>query len=173
MEQYKTEGIEFLQNQLKLLDPEHYRKVDLRNPNRMMKAIEVSLMTGQPYSTFLTATQKERDFNIIKIGINRERQELFDRISRRVDQMISGGLVEEVKSLEQFRETNALRTVGYREIFEYLDGKVSLEQAVDQIKTNTPRYAKRQITWFSRDKQMPWFHPDDSKAIIAYIKSRL
>ena len=172
-EQYKTEGIEFLRNQLKLLDPEHYRKVDLKNPNRMMKAIEVSLMTGQPYSSLLTSTQKERDFNIIKIGINRERPELFDRINQRVDQMISEGLVDEVKGLEQFRNTNALKTVGYREIFDYLDGKVSLELAIEQIKTNTRRYAKRQITWFARDKEMPWFHPNDLDAILSHIKSRL
>jgi len=173
IEQYKAEGIEFLRNQLKLLDPEHYRKVDLKNPNRMMKAIEVSLMTGQPYSSLLTSTQKERDFNIIKIGINRERPELFDRINQRVDQMISEGLVDEVKGLEQFRNTNALKTVGYREIFDYLDGKVSLELAIEQIKTNTRRYAKRQITWFARDKEMPWFHPNDLDAILSHIKSRL
>jgi tRNA dimethylallyltransferase len=172
-EQYKAEGIEFLRNQLKLLDPEHYNRVDLRNPNRMMKAIEVSLMTGKPYSTFLTSPQKERDFNIVKLGINRERQELFDRINKRVDQMIADGLVEEVKSLEPYRHTNALKTVGYREIFDYLDGKISLEQAVDQIKTNTRRYAKRQITWFSREKELRWFHPDQRDEIIDYIKSGL
>jgi tRNA dimethylallyltransferase len=172
-EQYKAEGIEFLRNQLKLLDPEHYNRVDLRNPNRMMKAIEVSLMTGKPYSTFLTSPQKERDFNIVKLGINRERQELFDRINKRVDQMIAYGLVEEVKSLEPYRHTNALKTVGYREIFDYLDGKISLGQAVDQIKTNTRRYAKRQITWFSREKELRWFHPDQRDEIIDYIKSGL
>jgi len=173
IEQYKAEGIEFLRNQLKLLDPEHYRKVDLKNPNRMMKAIEVSLMTGQPYSSLLTSTQKERDFNIIKIGINRERPELFDRINQRVDQMISEGLMDEVKGLEHFRNTNALKTVGYREIFDYLDGKASLELAIEQIKTNTRRYAKRQITWFARDKEMPWFHPNDLDSILSHIKSRL
>ena len=162
-----------MRNQLKLLDPEHYNKVDLRNPNRMMKAIEVSLMTGKPYSTLLTSPQKERDFNIIKVGINRDRQELFNRINQRVDQMIANGLVEEVKSLEQHRHTNALKTVGYREIFDYMDGTISFELAIDQIKTNTRRYAKRQITWFSRDKEMPWFHPDQRDEIIDYIKSGL
>ena len=172
-ERYKTEGIEYLRNQLKVLDPEHYRKVDLKNPNRMMKAIEVSLMTGKPYSSFLTSTQKERDFNIIKLGINRERSELFERINQRVDQMIADGLVDEVKNLEQFRDANALKTVGYREIFDYLNGTISLEQAIEQIKTNTRRYAKRQITWFSRDKEMFWFHPDEKEKIIDFIKSKL
>jgi len=170
---YKDEGIEFLRNQLKLLDPVHYGNVDLRNPNRMMKAIEVSLMTGKPYSSFLTATLKERDFNIVKIGINRDRPDLYERINNRVEKMISEGLVDEVMSLVPLRETNALKTVGYREIFEYLDGKVSLEDAIVQIKTNTRRYAKRQITWFSRDKEMVWFHPDQRDAIIDYIKSKL
>jgi len=173
MEKYKEEGIQFLRNHLKLLDPEHYSKVDLKNPNRMMKAIEVSMMTGKPYSTFLTSPQKERSFNIIKIGINRDRPELFERINLRVDQMIIDGLVDEVKSLEKFRSTNALKTVGYREIFDYLDGSVSLEQAIEQIKTNTRRYAKRQITWFSRDKEMPWFNPEQKDQIIDYINAKL
>jgi tRNA dimethylallyltransferase len=172
-ERYKAQGIEYLQSQLKILDPEHYGKVDLKNPNRMMKAIEVSLMTGKPYSAFLTSPKKEREFNIIKLGINRERQELFDRINKRVDQMIAEGLIDEVKSLAEFRNTNALKTVGYREIFEYLDGKVSLELAIEQIKTNTRRYAKRQITWFSRDKEMPWFHPEQRQEILNFINSRL
>lgn len=173
MERYKAEGIEYLRTQLKLLDPDHYSKVDLKNPNRMMKAIEVSLMTGQPYSTLLTSPNKSRDFNIIKIGLNRERHELFERINSRVDQMITDGLVDEVKGLQQYRSANALKTVGYREIFDYLDESISLELAVEQIKTNTRRYAKRQITWFSRDKEMPWFHPDCQEQIIEHIKHRL
>jgi tRNA dimethylallyltransferase len=173
MQKYKKEGIEYLRHQLKLVDPEHYCKVDLRNPNRMLKAIEVSLMTGKPYSSLLTASHKERNFNIIKIGINCDRSELFDRINRRVDQMLVDGLVDEVISLQYAREFNALKTVGYREIFDYLDGNISIEQAVEQIKTNTRRYAKRQITWFSRDKTMPWFHPDQTEKIIEYINSRL
>jgi tRNA dimethylallyltransferase len=156
-----------------LLDPEHYRKVDLRNPNRMLKAIEVSLMTGRPYSTLLTASHKKRNFNIIKVGINLSRDELFDRINQRVDQMIANGLVEEVSNLQYTREVNALKTFGYREIFAYLDGDISIEQAIEQIKTNTRRYAKRQITWFSRDKTMSWFHPDQTEKIIEYINSRL
>jgi tRNA dimethylallyltransferase len=173
MQQYHNEGIDFLRQQLKILDPKHYLKVDLRNPNRMLKAIEISLMTGKPYSSLLTATRKKRDFNIIKIGVNRERQELFQRINLRVDHMISDGLVDEVKSLLYARDSNALKTVGYREIFNYLDGNVSFEEAVEQIKTNTRRYAKRQITWFSRDKSIPWFHPDQTGEIIEYINTKL
>ncbi|MDP4210868.1 MAG: tRNA (adenosine(37)-N6)-dimethylallyltransferase MiaA [Bacteroidota bacterium] len=173
MERFKEEGIEYLRQQLKQLDPEHYLKVDLKNPNRMMKAIEISLMTGKPYSSHLTASRKERDFNIIKLGINRPRAELFDRINRRVEQMVTDGLIGEVKSLIHLRETNGLKTVGYREIFDYLDGTISLEQAIENIKTNTRRYAKRQITWFSRDKEMVWFHPDNTSDIISYIESKL
>ena len=123
-------------------------------------------MTGKPYSAFLTAPRKKRDFNIIKVGVNLPREELFDRINRRVDQMMADGLVDEVKSLTGVRETNALKTVGYSELFDYIDGKVSLDEAVERIKTNTRRYAKRQITWFSRDKAMPWFRPDQLNEII-------
>ena len=139
----------------------------------MMKAIEISLMTGKPYSTFLTSTKKERDFKIIKIGLNCERSVLFDRINSRVDSMIEKGLLEEVRKLEYAKDTNALKTVGYREIFEYLDGKVSLENAIEQIKVNTRRYAKRQITWFSRDKNMKWFEPDQMTDIIEFIDKEL
>ena len=173
MKQYREEGLEFLRHKLKVLDPDHYQKVDLRNPNRMLKAIEVSLITGKPYSSMLTATSKERNFNIIKLGINRERPELFSRINQRVDQMIADGLVDEVKSLVAIRDSNALKTVGYREIFEYLDGSISLSLAIDKIKTNTRRYAKRQLTWFSRDKGMPWFHPENTDQIVDYIQSKL
>jgi tRNA dimethylallyltransferase len=173
MEQYRMEGIEFLRLKLKILDPDHYEKVDLRNPNRMLKAIEVSMMTGKPYSSLLTATRKNRNFNIIQFGINRERPELFERINSRVDQMIACGLVDEVRSLLPFRQTNALKTVGYREIFDYLDGTVSLEMAIEQIKTNTRRYAKRQITWFSRNKEMSWFHPDQTDRMIKFIQANI
>jgi tRNA dimethylallyltransferase len=173
MQKYREEGIGFLRAQLKMLDPEHYRKVDLQNPNRMLKAIEISLMMGKPYSSLLTATRKERDFNIIKLGINRERGELFNRINQRVDQMIGEGLVEEVKRMEPYRNFNALKTVGYREIFDYLDEKITLNQAIEQIKTNTRRYAKRQITWFSRYPEMPWFHPAQYSEILDYIYSKI
>lgn len=172
-QQYNNEGIEFLRKKLKVLDPVHYQKVDLRNPNRMLKAIEVSLMTGKPYSSLLTAPKRERNFKIIKLGVNRDRADLFERINSRVDKMITDGLVNEVKSLLSIRNTNALKTVGYREIFDYLDGKISLDLAIEQIKTNTRRYAKRQIGWFSRDKEMPWFNPENIEEIENYIKSKL
>ena len=139
----------------------------------MLKAIEVSLTTGRPYSSLLTGIDKEREFNIIKLGINRERPELFERINQRVDQMIADGLVDEVKRLRPIREVNALKTVGYREIFEYLDGTISLDLAIEQIKTNTRRYAKRQLTWFSRDKEISWFHPGQTNQIIDFIQSKL
>ena len=172
-ERYKLEGIEFLRNQLEKLDPVHYLKVDLNNPNRMMKAIEVSMMTGKPYSSILTSTQKIRDFNFIRIGVNRERNELFELINSRVDQMILEGLVDEVKGLQYARQTNALRTVGYREIFDYLDGTVSLAEAIEKIKNNTRRYAKRQITWFSRYQDLKWFHPQEYESIVDYIQTKL
>jgi tRNA dimethylallyltransferase len=170
---YRTEGIEYLRQQLGIFDPDHFQKVDLMNPNRMMKAIEISMMTGKPYSSLLTATQKVRDFNIVRIGINRERDELFELINSRVDRMIREGLVHEVQQLDYARHTNALRTVGYRELFEYLDGSVTLNEAIEKIKTNTRRYAKRQVTWFSRDKEMRWFHPDAYDKILEFIHSAL
>jgi tRNA dimethylallyltransferase len=172
-ENYKTHGIEYLRRELKMLDPDHYQKVDLRNPNRMMKAIEISVMTGKPYTSFLTAQRKERKFNIIKVGLNCEREMLFSRINNRVDEMIANGLLNEVKGLEYARDTNALKTVGYREIFDYLDGKITLEAAAEQIKVNTRRYAKRQITWFSRDKEMPWFEPGLINEIVKYIQNKI
>jgi tRNA dimethylallyltransferase len=169
-EQYKINGIEYLQKQLELLDPVHYQRIDIKNPNRMMKAIEICMITGKSYSSLLTYTQKKRDFNIIRTGINMEREFLYDKINSRVDKMISDGLVNEVKSLDYARETNALRTVGYREIFEYLDGKLTLDEAINKIKINTRHYAKRQITWFSRNNEIKWFNPQDFVSIIEYIQ---
>jgi tRNA dimethylallyltransferase len=170
-ERYQLEGIEYLRHQLKIMDPLHYEKVDLKNPNRMMKAIEISIMTGKPYSSFLTSNQKKRDFKIVKLGLNCEREILFSRINNRVDKMIEAGLMEEVKNLEYARETNALKTVGYREIFDYFDQKTTLDEAIESIKVNTRRYAKRQITWFSRDKEMLWFQPDETQKMIDYIEA--
>jgi tRNA dimethylallyltransferase len=138
-----------------------------------MKAIEVSMNTGRPYSSLLTDTRKKRDFDIIGIEIKRERVELYNTINSRVDRMISDGLVAEVKSLEYARQLNALRTVGYREIFEYLDGHLSLDEAIEKIKTNTRHYAKRQITWFSRYRDFPEFHPSEYQKITEYIKSKI
>lgn len=169
-QQLKTEGIESLRHQLKILDPEYYNQVDLMNPQRVLKAVEVCLQTGKTYTSFLTRPKKERPFTAIRIGLNRPREELYERINLRVDRMIEQGLVDEVKGLSPFRNYNALNTVGYKEIFQYLDGEISLEQAIDLIKRNTRRYAKRQLTWWSRDKEIAWFNPDNQSEIIEYIE---
>jgi len=171
--QYHEQGIEFLQLKLKTLDPEYYLRVDLKNPNRLLKAIEVSLMTGKPYSSFLTSTLKKRDFKIIKIGLNKNREELFEQINSRVDLMIENGLLEEVKSLYSNKHLNSLNTVGYKELFSYFDNEISLMEAVDLIKRNTRNYAKRQLTWFKRDKDIVWFEPNQKQEIIDCIKNKL
>lgn len=158
---YNNEGIEILQSKLHELDPAYYEIVDLKNPVRIKRALEVSLLTGKPYSQSRLNSRKERSFNIVKIGITRDRQELINRIELRIDAMMKLGQLEEVKSLLPFRDYNALNTVGYKELFNYLDNKCSIEQAIIDMKTNTRRYAKRQMTWFKRDPQITWYHPDD------------
>jgi tRNA dimethylallyltransferase len=165
-------GLEPLKQELKKLDPDYYQVVDLQNPNRILRALEVCLMTGKPYSSFRIRNIKPRNFNIIKIGLDRPRAELFERIEKRVDQMIAAGLVEEVKSLGKFRNLNSLNTVGYKEIFYYLDSNCSLTEAIDKIKINTRRYAKRQLTWFKKDNAITWFHPDEIGRIIDFIEER-
>jgi len=168
---FKTEGITPIQEQLSKLDPEYFAKVDQQNPQRMIRGLEVFLSTGQKLSSMLSATRKERPFNIIKIGLNTERATLYDRINKRVDQMITNGLIDEVKSLTEFRSYNALNTVGYSEIFDYLDQKLSFEEAVSNIKQNTRRFAKRQLTWFRRDEEIKWFEPNQYHEITEYIES--
>jgi len=148
---FETEGIEYIRRKLKLLDPEHYTKVDLRNYKRIMKAIEVCLQTGKPYSSFLTALERKRPFEIEKILLNRPREELFERINLRTTNMMEQGLLEEAKALYPHRHLNALNTVGYKELFAYIDGKHDLNTAVELIRRNTRRYAKRQLTWFARE----------------------
>lgn len=169
--QFEEEGLSVIQNQLAELDPEYFAKVDQQNPQRMIRGLEVYLSTGQKLSSMLSATKKERPFNIIKIGLNTDRAVLYDRINRRVDQMMADGLVEEVKLLIPFRKYNALNTVGYSELFDYLDGKIALEDAVAAIKQNTRRFAKRQLTWFRRDEEVNWFEPDQSKQIIDFAEN--
>ena len=169
--QLKTQGIESLRAQLKLLDPEHYDRVDLKNSQRVLKAVEVCLQTGKTYSSFRTNPQKERPFKTIKVGLNLPREILYERINARVDQMIEEGLVSEAKSLYPLRHHNALKTVGYREIFDYFDGKISLEKAIELIKRNSRHYAKRQLTWWARDKEIEWFSPNEIEEILAYIES--
>tara|TARA_B100000809_G_scaffold30390_1_gene26371 strand:+ start:1495 stop:2409 length:915 start_codon:yes stop_codon:yes gene_type:complete len=166
-------GIEILQEKLKQLDPTFYKEVDLNNFNRLERAIEVCLLTGQKYSDIRKGNKKTRPFNILKIGLNRDRQELFDRINLRVDLMIEAGLEAEVKSVVNFKNNNALKTVGYSEMFDYLDGELSLTDATEKIKVNSRRYAKRQIGWFNKDKNYNWFHPSQIEEIKTYISSKI
>ena len=168
---FESEGIEYLRRQLKILDPEHHAKVDLRNHKRIMKAIEVSLQTGKPYSTFLTAQERKRPFEIKKIVLNRPREELFERINRRTTLMMQEGLLEEAKALYPFRRLNALNTVGYKELFAFMDGQYDLDTAVELIRRNTRRYAKRQLTWFARDRDMIWMHPEEFTKQMIHFKN--
>ena len=172
-DRFAQEGILFVQELLKEYDPEYFEKVDQSNPQRMIRGVEFFLSTGQKLSSFLTSTKKQRPFNIIKIGLNIDRTVLYDRINNRVDQMLHGGLVEEVKSLQSFRAYNALNTVGYSEIFDYLDGKLSLQEAVDKIKQNTRRFAKRQLTWFRKDQNTTWFEPNQTQEVIEYLEEKI
>ena len=172
IKQHKEEGIESLRLQLKILDPESYSKIDLKNAKRILKALEVSIQTGRPYSSFLSESKKKRNFNIIKIGLQRDRNELYERINLRVDQMIEDGLMDEAKRFYKDRHLNSLNTVGYKELFEFFDRKITQEKAIELIKRNSRHYAKRQISWFSRDKEIAWFNPDKKERIIEFIKSR-
>jgi len=169
-EQYKTDGIESLRFELMRLDPDIYKTIDIKNPQRVMRALEVCITSGKPYSLLRKNFEKKRDFNIIKIGLEIDRDILYERINLRVDAMIAAGLENEAKSLFPFRECNALKTVGYREIFDYFDGTTSLDEAISLIKRNTRRYAKRQITWFKRYPEIAWFHPNDMDKICKYAE---
>jgi len=168
---HKEKGIEYLQNKLQELDPDYFQKVDLNNPNRILRALEVCFTTGKTYTSQRNEQIKEREFSILKIGLNRPREELFTIIEDRVDKMIEIGLVNEVQSLTTYRDLNSLNTVGYKEIFKYLEGELSLDKAIEKIKTNTRRYAKRQLTWFKKDEEIKWFHPEETEEIINYIES--
>ena len=165
----KEEGLEALVEQLKELDPEYYEIVDRQNPRRVVHGLEICLMTGKTYTSFRKREKKERPFRIVKIGLNRPREELYDRINQRVDQMMQQGLLDEAKALYPMRQMNALNTVGYKELFDYLDGRWPLEEAVERIKGNTRRYARKQLTWYKKDPQIRWFHPDEKEQIISYI----
>ncbi len=164
-----AEGLEPLVEELKKLDPEYYEIVDKQNPRRVVHGLEICLMTGKTYTSFRKREKKQRPFNIVKIGLNREREELYNRINQRVDQMMAEGLLEEAKSLYSMRHMNALNTVGYKEMFAYLDGTWTLEEAVERIKGNTRRYARKQLTWYKKDEQIRWFHPNEKDKIISYI----
>jgi tRNA dimethylallyltransferase len=169
---YREEGIEGLRLALKMLDPEYYKKVDLKNPKRIIRALEICETTGRPYSSFLTKQERERDFRIIKIGLERTRKELYDRINRRVDKMICEGLEEEAKGLFELKHLNALNSVGYKEFFDYFEGKISKEKAIELIKRNTRRFAKRQITWWAKDEEIRWFAADALQDILKYIECK-
>lgn len=166
------EGLGALAEELRELDPEYCRTADLNNPARVMRALEVCLQTHMPYSRQRTGERRPRPFEIVKIGIDLPRDVLYDRINRRVDRMLADGLEAEARALYPYRELNALKTVGYREFFDYFDGRIGYDEAVELIKRNSRRYAKRQLTWFRRDSEIRWFAPDDDAAIIAYVGSK-
>lgn len=170
LERYEEEGLEQLCSELRLLDPTYYNSVDLKNHKRVIHALEICYMTGKPYSSFLTREAKKRPFNIIAIGLNREREELYDRINRRVDNMVEEGLIDEVKAVYKYKDLNSLNTVGYKEIIKYLDGEWSLDFAITKIKQNSRNYAKKQLTWFKRNSDITWFHPTEKEPIIAHIE---
>jgi tRNA dimethylallyltransferase len=172
-ERLKSEGLEALTEQLRELDPAFYEVVDRKNPARVVRALEVCLSTGKPYSTLRTGTKRERPFEIIKIGVNMAREILYERIDRRVDIMIEQGLEQEARSVYHLRHLNSLQTVGYREMFDYFDGTISRDEAIELIKRNSRRYAKRQLTWFNRDEQIEWFEPTERAKILEYIDSKI
>lgn len=163
------EGLEALAEQLRMLDPAYYEVVDRSNPARVLRALEVCLQTGLPYSSQRTGGRRMRPFGIVKIGVDLPREVLYERIDRRVDQMIADGLETEARAVYPYRQLNALQTVGYREFFDYFEGAISREEAVERIKRNSRRYAKRQLTWFRRDPEVLWFSPDQIEAMIDYI----
>ncbi|MGY3054425.1 tRNA dimethylallyltransferase [Pedobacter sp. UYEF25] len=168
-----NEGIESIKIQLKEVDPEYFSQVDQFNPQRMIRGLEVFHSTGEKLSFFRSKKKKLRYFNVVKIGLNTEREKLYRQINLRVDEMMASGLLQEVTFLKAFRNLNALKTVGYNELFEYLDDKISLEAAVNSIKQNTRRFAKRQLTWFRKDEQICWFEPGNESKILDFIDSRL
>ena len=173
LEKYEREGLDKLADELRILDPEYYREADTKNPKRVMHALEICYMTGKKYSSFRKQQKKERPFRIIKIGLQREREELYERIGRRVDMMIENGLIEEVKSFEHLKHHNSLNTVGYKEIFKYLDGEWTLPFAIEKIKQNTRIYSRKQVTWYRKDEDITWFHPSDIDGIIKHIEKAL
>lgn len=168
---YEEEGLEALCEDLRRLDPEHYAIVDRQNYRRVIHALEICYQTGRTYTSFRTQSKKERPFRIVKIGLNRDRDELYNRINARVDAMMEQGLLHEAESLYDQRQLNALNTVGYKEMFDYMDGRWSLDEAVERMKGNTRRYARKQLTWFKRDEEVRWFHPDQIDEIFKYIEA--
>jgi tRNA dimethylallyltransferase len=173
VEWYEQNGIEALRNRLHELDPDYYNIVDQNNHKRMLHAIEVCLMTGKTFTSFRTNTIKERPFRVVKVGINQDRNVLYERINQRVLKMVDDGLVEEAQTVYKFRDLNSLNTVGYKELFTYFDGNCSLDEAVDLIQRNTRKYARKQLTWFRRDSQIAWFEPNQIAEIIGYVEGEM
>lgn len=170
IEDFEAKGLLWLQNKMRELDPEHFKKVDQKNPMRLMRALEVKIGTGKSISEFQKEVKKELPFKVIKIGLEVERARLYERIDSRMDDMITQGLFEEAKELYSLKEKNALQTVGYQEIFGFMDGGYDREEAIRLLKRNSRRYAKRQLTWFKRDEQIRWFKPDDIKLVTEHIQ---
>ncbi len=173
IQRYEEEGLEKLCSELKLLDPEYYQIVDLKNPKRVIHALEICYMTGKTYTSFRTQEIKKRPFRIIKIGLTREREELYNRINRRVDEMMEKGLLEEARNVAEYKHLNSLNTVGYKEIFKYIDGEWPLDFAIEKIKQNSRIYSRKQMTWFKRDTEISWFHPEKKEEIMNHIKNLL
>ena len=172
-ELYGDKGLAYLQEMLEAIDPVYYGEVDIHNPQRVIRALEVYESTGKPFSYFRRQQATARPFQVLKIGLNTDRERLYQRINERVDKMMEQGLLDEVKSLLPYRNRPPLQTVGYTELFNYLDDLYTLEAAVDKIKQNTRRYAKRQLTWFKKDTSITWFEPNETPAIISFVKDKV
>lgn len=173
MQKYESEGLEQLCSELRLLDSEYYKVVDLKNPKRVIHALEICYMTGRTYTSYRTQQTKQRPFRIIKIGLTRPREELYERINQRVLQMIADGLEAEARSVYPHRHLNSLNTVGYKEMFRYFDGEWTLPFAIEKIQQNSRIYSRKQMTWFKRDEEIRWFHPDEETAILQYLSQQL
>lgn len=169
LQKHETEGLDSLCAELRLIDPEYYKIVDLKNHKRVVHALEICYMTGKTYTSFRTQQKKERPFRIVKIGLTRDRAELYERINLRVDQMMADGLLEEARTVYPHRELNSLNTVGYKELFQYFDGNWELPFAIEKIKQNSRIYSRKQMTWFKRDEEIQWFHPEQEAEILSYL----
>lgn len=171
MREYEEKGLDYICGRLEELDPEYYSIVDKRNPKRVIHAVEICLSTGRTYTSFRVNAKKDRPFNIIKVGLTLDREQLYERIDGRVDRMVAVGLIQEAEKMYPYRNLNSLNTVGYKELFGYFDGKCTLEEAVFRIKCDTHKYCRKQLTWFKRDKDIHWFSPNNVEEIINYIRS--